>query len=70
MITRLAFTLTLVAASAGSIRAATAADERGLKPGDKAPAFTLKDQHGRERSLKSLLKQGNVALVFYRSADW
>jgi peroxiredoxin len=35
-----------------------------------APAFTLKDQHGRDVSLDSLLKKGPVALVFHRSADW
>ena len=38
--------------------------------GAKAPSFTLKDQDGKERSLDELLKKGNVALVFYRSAGW
>jgi hypothetical protein len=42
----------------------------GLKVGDKAPAFTLKDQSGKERSLDELLKKGPVAVVFYRSAAW
>jgi cytochrome oxidase Cu insertion factor (SCO1/SenC/PrrC family) len=42
----------------------------GLKVGAKAPAFTLKDQNGEDRSLDELLKKGKVALVFYRSADW
>ena len=42
----------------------------GLKVGTKAPAFTLKDQEGKERSLDELLKKGKVALVFYRSASW
>lgn len=42
----------------------------GLKVGSTAPKFTLKDQQGKERSLDELLKQGKVALVFYRSADW
>jgi len=45
-------------------------DQAGLKVGEKAPRFTLKDQQGRERSLDELLKKGKVALVFYRSADW
>lgn len=50
---------------------AAADDKRpGLPVGDKAPAFTLKDQDGKERSLQDLLKKGKVALVFYRSADW
>ena len=38
--------------------------------GQKAPNFRLKDQHGQEQALQVLLKNGNVALVFYRSADW
>jgi cytochrome oxidase Cu insertion factor (SCO1/SenC/PrrC family) len=42
----------------------------GLKLGTKAPAFALKDQDGKERSLDELLKKGKVALVFYRSANW
>ena len=42
----------------------------GIKVGEKAPAFKLKDQHGGEQSLEDLVKQGSVALVFYRSADW
>ncbi len=42
----------------------------GVKVGEKAPGFTLEDQQGKERSLDELLKQGNVALVFHRSADW
>ena len=41
-----------------------------MKIGANAPRFTLKDQHGAERSLDELLKKGKVALVFYRSADW
>ncbi len=48
-----------------------ASDEQsGLKAGEKAPKFTLKDQEGKEHSLDDLLKKGKVALVFYRSADW
>jgi peroxiredoxin len=42
----------------------------GLKVGDRAPEFTLKDANGHEVSLASLLKKGKVALVFFRSADW
>jgi cytochrome oxidase Cu insertion factor (SCO1/SenC/PrrC family) len=45
-------------------------EQTGLKVGVKAPAFTLKDQEGKERSLDELLKKRKVALVFYRSADW
>ena len=42
----------------------------GVAVGQKAPSFQLKDQTGTERSLEEFLKQGKVALVFYRSADW
>jgi cytochrome oxidase Cu insertion factor (SCO1/SenC/PrrC family) len=52
-------------------RADDAPEEKtGLKVGTKAPAFTLKDQNGKERSLDEFLKKGTVALVFYRSASW
>jgi cytochrome oxidase Cu insertion factor (SCO1/SenC/PrrC family) len=48
-----------------------APDEKtGLKAGEKAPEFKLKDQSGEERTLSTMLKDGPVALVFYRSASW
>jgi cytochrome oxidase Cu insertion factor (SCO1/SenC/PrrC family) len=48
-----------------------ASDEQsGMKIGEKAPKFALKDQEGKDRSLDDLIKRGKVALVFYRSADW
>lgn len=46
------------------------AAEIGLKIGDRAPGFVLKDQDNRKVSLESLLKKGPVALVFVRSANW
>jgi peroxiredoxin len=45
-------------------------DKTGPAIGTKAPAFKLKDQTGKERSLEEFLKKGKVALVFYRSAGW
>ena len=36
-----------------------------LKPGERAPEFTLPDQDGRERSLTSLLGDGPLILYFY-----
>jgi cytochrome oxidase Cu insertion factor (SCO1/SenC/PrrC family) len=45
-------------------------EQPGLKVGESAPKFTLKDQEGSDRSLNELLEKGPVALVFYRSADW
>ena len=47
------------------------AEKTGLAVGEKAPAFTLKDQAGQEQTLDQLLKgDGPIALVFYRSASW
>lgn len=40
----------------------------GLKVGDKAPDFNLKNAFGKNVSLSSLTKQGPVILVFYRGA--
>jgi len=45
-------------------------NKTGLQVGTRAPAFTLKDQNGKERTLDRFLKKGKVALVFYRSAAW
>lgn len=36
-----------------------------FKPGDKAPDFTLPDQHGEPRSLDDLLAGGSLLLYFY-----
>jgi cytochrome oxidase Cu insertion factor (SCO1/SenC/PrrC family) len=57
---------------AAGVRAAEPAPEEktGLKVGEKAPAFKLKDQNGKERTLEEFVKEGKVALVFYRSASW
>ena len=60
-----------LAALATAANAAPAPEEKtGLKVGEKAPEFTLKDQAGTERTLRDLLKDRPVALVFYRSASW
>lgn len=45
-------------------------NEPGLKVGQQAPPFRLKSADGTEVAMTNLLKRGNVALVFYRSADW
>lgn len=70
---RLAATLAacwlLIASVAGAAEPA-APENTGLAVGQKAPAFTLKDQNDRDVSLDSLLKRGPVALVFHRSANW
>jgi peroxiredoxin len=51
--------------------AALCADELpGLKAGDKAVDFTLKNSAGGEVALTALLMKGPVVLAFVRSADW
>jgi cytochrome oxidase Cu insertion factor (SCO1/SenC/PrrC family) len=62
----------LVLALAGGGRAddKTPDEKTGLAVGTKAPAFNLKDQNGKERTLEEFLKKGKVAIVFYRSAGW
>lgn len=45
-------------------------DTLGPQVGDSLPAFSLRDQGGQERSLKSLLGPKGAVIVFYRSADW
>ena len=42
----------------------------GLKVGQEAPSFSLKDQQGGEVKLEDLIKDRPVALVFHRSASW
>jgi peroxiredoxin Q/BCP len=39
-----------------------------LKPGDRAPAFTLKDQHGKSRKLSDF-KGKKLVVYFYPKAD-
>ncbi len=51
-------------------RESNAQEEHGLKVGQKAPTFMLKNQSEKDLSLAEILKKGPVALVFYRSADW
>lgn len=61
--------LLLIVLGALSARAVSA-ETPGPAVGKKAPAFKLKDQKAKEQSLETLFKKRNVALVFYRSADW
>lgn len=55
-----------------SAPARTAAELETLGPqaGQRVPDFSLPDQNGTARSLKSLLGPGGAVLVFFRSADW
>jgi cytochrome oxidase Cu insertion factor (SCO1/SenC/PrrC family) len=42
----------------------------GPQVGDALPDFSLRDQRGQVRSLKSLLGTNGAVIVFFRSADW
>ena len=42
----------------------------GLAVGQKAPAFSARDQFGREQTLASLKGPKGTVLLFFRSADW
>ena len=42
----------------------------GPKVGDSLPDFSLRDQRGGVRTLKSLLGPTGAVVVFFRSADW
>jgi hypothetical protein len=42
----------------------------GLSVGQKAPAFSARDQFGREQTLDTLKGRRGTLLLFFRSADW
>ena len=42
----------------------------GPKVGEGLPDFSLRNQHGEVRSLKSVLGPNGALIVFFRSADW
>ena len=51
---------------------AQAPDPQTLGPqvGERVPDFSLPDQHGSVRSLRSTFGPKGAVLVFFRSADW
>jgi len=42
----------------------------GLEIGQKAPAFSARDQFGGEQTLETLKGPNGTVLLFFRSADW
>ena len=42
----------------------------GLAVGEKAPAFSMRDQFGRVQTLDTLKGRNGTVLLFFRSADW
>jgi hypothetical protein len=45
-------------------------DSLGPKAGERVPDFSLPDQHGNSRTLRSTFGPKGAVLVFFRSADW
>jgi hypothetical protein len=62
----------IAAVQAQTPPAKTAADLARLGPqiGDRAHDFSLPDQTGTARDLKSVLGPNGAMLVFFRSAEW
>ena len=42
----------------------------GPQVGEHVPDFSLRDQHGRTQTLRSIMGPTGAMLVFVRSADW
>ena len=74
----LAFGLALLALGVGQAREPQSGspgtkvdvDRIGPQVGASLPDFSLRDQHGESRSLRSLLGPKGAVIVFFRSADW
>jgi cytochrome oxidase Cu insertion factor (SCO1/SenC/PrrC family) len=71
MLSRIRFAVVVALMVFATPASGSASDpEPGVKAGEQAPKFTLKDQEGKDRGLDEFLERGKVALVFYRSANW
>ena len=57
-------------AQSGQLAATVDVERIGPQIGASLPDFTLRDQNGEARSLKSLLGPNGALIVFFRSADW
>ena len=42
----------------------------GPQVGERVPDFALSDQHGRTRTLDSIMGEKGAMILFHRSADW
>ncbi len=64
--------LALVAAVALSAQERKPVDVSTLGPqvGERVPDFALPDQHGRIRTLDSIVGEKGAMILFHRSADW
>jgi hypothetical protein len=59
-----------VGAEAGQQVQSTDVTTLGPQVGQKAVAFALPDQNGREQTLASVAGPKGTMLVFFRSSDW
>lgn len=57
-------------ASTAAAQALPDVDQFGPQVGEVVPSFSLVDQNGAARDLRSLMGPGGLMLVFSRSADW
>ena len=62
--------LNRIVALAATALVAQAAVTTGPEIGQAIPAFSMVDQNGTARTLKSVMGPKGALLVFYRSADW
>ena len=60
----------LIFAAAVCVAAQTDISKIGPQVGDKAVDFSLVDQKGTSRTLKTVAGPKGTMLVFFRSADW
>ena len=68
--------ISIIAATSASILAAQSPGQKidvsklGPQVGERVPDFSLKDQHGKLRTLESVMGPKGAMIVFFRSADW
>ncbi len=62
--------IAVFAAVCASLHAQTDLSTLGPQVGQRAIEFSLPDQTGRVRTLKSVAGPKGMMLVFFRSADW
>jgi hypothetical protein len=67
---RMAAVLVLMLALGAGGAAQVDVSTLGPQVGERAPAFRLTDQFGRERTLDSVAGPKGTMLVFFRSATW
>ena len=59
-----------MAAQAPAAKSAADLEKLGPQVGQSVPDFSLPDQNGTTRTLKSILGPNGAMLVFFRSAEW